>query len=54
MIHAAFANTEFWVQKLRGYYQKSSLEHTIRSMIGEDELNKTAFLPSLVEIWIER
>jgi septin family protein len=54
MIHAAFANTEYKFKKLSGVLgleekllQKSSLEHTIRA-IGEDELNKTAFLPSLV------
>jgi septin family protein len=55
MIHAAFANTEYKLKKLtavlglRGEQitQKSTVEHTVRC-IGEDQLDKTAFLPSLV------
>jgi hypothetical protein len=54
MIHAAFANTEYKFKNLvvlglRGEAITQKVAwNTQLGAIGEDELNKTAFLPSLV------
>jgi outer membrane receptor protein involved in Fe transport len=54
MIHAAFANTEYKLKKLtavlglRGEQTTKVQWNTQLGAIGEDQLDKTAFLPSLV------